>query len=86
MSLAVILVLLEGIESDETVAETALAIGAAYEARVDGLIVRPDPRETVRLAFDGMSSSMIEGIIPDRAPATDTGLAGTFQRCVASIW
>jgi nucleotide-binding universal stress UspA family protein len=86
MTLAVILVLLEGIDSDETVAETALAVGAAYEARVDGLIVRPDPRDTVRLAFDGMSSSMIEGIMAEvRSDSRERidKARDTFQRTCA---
>lgn len=63
MSWASILVLLDGSETDATVAATGLAIGKAFGAAVDGLIVRPDPREAVRLAIDGMSPAMIEGVI-----------------------
>jgi nucleotide-binding universal stress UspA family protein len=65
MSIATVLVLLEGIDADRAVAQTALKLGATFAARVDGLIVRPDPRETVRLAFDGMSPAMIESVMAE---------------------
>lgn len=63
MGWANILALLDGNETDRAVATTALAIGKAFDATVEGLIVRPDPREAVRLAIDGMSPAMIEGVI-----------------------
>lgn len=63
MGWAKILVLLEGHDTDREVAGTGLAIAKAFDATVDGLIVRPDPREAVRLAVDGMSPAMIEGVI-----------------------
>ena len=63
MAWARILALLDGAESDASVTATSLAIGKAFTATVDGLIVRPDPREAVRLAIDGMSPAMIEGVI-----------------------
>jgi len=63
MGWASILALLDGNETDRAVAMTGLAIGKAFDATVEGLIVRPDPREAVRLAIDGMSPAMIEGVI-----------------------
>ena len=63
MAWARILALLDGADSDASVTATSLAIGKAFDATVDGLIVRPDPREAVRLAIDGMSPAMIEGVI-----------------------
>ncbi len=60
---ASILALLDGNETDRAVAMTGLTIGKAFDATVEGLIVRPDPREAVRLAIDGMSPAMIEGVI-----------------------
>lgn len=63
MGWANILTLLDGNETDRAVAVTGLAIGKTFGATVEGLIVRPDPREAVRLAIDGMSPAMIEGVI-----------------------
>lgn len=63
MAWARILALLDGAESDASVTATSMVIGKAFDAEVDGLIVRPDPREAVRLAIDGMSPAMIEGVI-----------------------
>ena len=63
MGWANILALLDGKDTDGPVALTGLAIGKAFDATVEGLIVRPDPREAVRLAIDGMSPAMIEGVI-----------------------
>lgn len=63
MDWANILALLDGNDTDSAVALTGLAIGKAFDATVEGLIVRPDPRDAVRLAVDGMSPAMIEGVI-----------------------
>ncbi len=63
MGWARILTLLEGHETDRSVALTGLAIGKAFDAAVEGLIVCSDPREAVRLAIDGMSPAMIESVI-----------------------
>jgi nucleotide-binding universal stress UspA family protein len=63
MAWAKILTLLDGADSDASVTATGLAIGKAFSASVDGLIVRPDPRDAVRLAIDGMSPAMIESVI-----------------------
>ena len=63
MTWASILALLHGDDNDAVVADAALALGKAFEACVDGLIVRPDPRDAVRLAVDGMSPAMIESVI-----------------------
>jgi nucleotide-binding universal stress UspA family protein len=63
MTWASILALLHGDDADDTVTDAALALGRTFEACVDGLIVRPDPRDAVRLAVDGMSPAMIESVI-----------------------
>ncbi len=63
MGVASILVLLNGEDGDRVTADAALKIGRAFDAAVDGLIVRPDPRDTLRLAVDGMSPAMIESIM-----------------------
>jgi nucleotide-binding universal stress UspA family protein len=63
MMWASILALLDGDDADRVVADAALVLGKAFEACVDGLIVRPDPRDAVRLAVDGMSPAMIESVI-----------------------
>jgi nucleotide-binding universal stress UspA family protein len=63
MTIASILLLLQGGDGDSAVAETAARVATTFDARIDGLIVRPDPREAVRLAVDGMSPAMIEGVM-----------------------
>ena len=63
MTWASILALLDGDAADAVVADASLALGKAFGACVDGLIVRPDPRDAVRLAVDGMSPAMIESVI-----------------------
>lgn len=63
MTWASILALLDGDEGDRGAMAAALALAKAFDAGVDGLIVRPDPRDAVRLAVDGMSPAMIESVI-----------------------
>ena len=63
MTWASILALLHGDDGDRGAVAAALAIAKAFDAGVDGLIVRPDPRDAVRLAVDGMSPAMIESVI-----------------------
>ena len=63
MTWASILALLHGNEADDIVTDAALTLGRTFGACVDGLIVRPDPRDAVRLAVDGMSPPMIESVI-----------------------
>jgi nucleotide-binding universal stress UspA family protein len=63
MTWASILALLDGDEGDRGAMAAALALAKTFEAGVDGLIVRPDPRDAVRLAVDGMSPAMIESVI-----------------------
>ncbi len=73
MDYKTILVLLHGTDADGLALDCALGLARAFGARVEGVAVRPDPRETVQLATDGMSPAMIESIMA-------AGQAETEQR------
>lgn len=81
MRITTVLVVLEGVDSDAVTAATALAVGRSFGARVEGAIVRPDPRDAVRLAIDGMSPALIEGILAAARADNDE----RFKRARASF-
>lgn len=79
-----IVALLDGDDSDRVVAQSAMTVARACDATVDGLIVRPDPREAAQLAVDGMSPSMIESVIDAARDDADRRIAEareTFESC-----
>ena len=63
MSIRKILVPVDGTPAARAVLETAFAVGRHLSAHIEGLHVRPDPRDAIPLVGEGMSGAMIEELI-----------------------
>jgi len=60
MSIRTILVLMDGSDGSRPAMETAFAVAGEFDAHVDVLHVRADPKDVVPLLGEGMSGAMIE--------------------------
>ena len=63
MSIRKILVPVDGTPAARAVLETAFALGRHLSAHIEGMHVRPDPRDAIPLVGEGMSGAMIEELI-----------------------
>lgn len=63
MTIRKILVPLTGIEPDRVALDAAFSVAGRFRAHVDGLFVRPDPRDAIPLVGEGMSGALIEDIM-----------------------
>jgi len=63
MTLKTILVPLLGAESDLTALETAVAVARRFDAHIEALFVAADPRDSVLVLGDGMSTLMLDEIM-----------------------
>lgn len=63
MSIKTILVPLCGADSDPTALSAALTVARAFEAHVDALFVKLDPRDAVPMLGEGMSGAMVDEIM-----------------------
>jgi nucleotide-binding universal stress UspA family protein len=79
MTIKCILLPVSGYELDETAFAAAFGLAQALGAFVEGLHVKPDPRETVPIAVEGAAGSTIARMI-DLAEKDATGRAGQAQR------
>jgi len=61
--LKTILVPLSGTPSDGSALAAAFQVAHRHGAHVDGLFVRPDPRDAVPFLADGMSGQLMDGIM-----------------------
>ena len=71
MTLKFILVPLSGTDGDRIALEAALAVAPRFEAHLDALFVAPDPRDSVMVLGDGLSTLMVEDIIAASRSAWD---------------
>lgn len=63
MTLKTVLVPLLGSEDDAQALASAVAIARGFNAHIDGLYVRVDPRDTVPLLGEGLAAGMVEEIM-----------------------
>ena len=75
MSIKSILVPLSGADSDPVALSSALAVARAFEAHVDSLFVKLDPRDAVPMLGEGMSGAMVDEIMRAAETESDAHLA-----------
>ncbi len=75
MSIKTILVPLNGGGSDPVALSSAFAVARLFEAHVDALFVKLDPRDSVPMLGEGMSGAMVDEIMR----ATETEASGQFN-------
>ncbi|WP_448205514.1 universal stress protein [Azospirillum sp. sgz302134] len=63
MSLKTILVPMAGTDSDPVALNAALQVARGFDAHVDALFVKLDPRDAVPMLGEGMSGAMVEEIM-----------------------
>ena len=63
MSLKTILVPLAGTDSDPVALNAAMQVARSFDAHVDALFVKLDPRDAVPMLGEGMSGAMVEEIM-----------------------
>ena len=63
MSIKTILVPLSGVESDSVALSAAFAVARQFDAHVDSLFVKLDPRDAVPMLGEGMSGAMVDEIM-----------------------
>lgn len=63
MAIKIILVPLAGVGDATAQLETALSVGRAHDAHVEGFHVSLDPREGVAFVGEGMTSAMVEDVM-----------------------
>lgn len=63
MPLKTILVPLAGTDSDPVALNAAFAVAGAFDAHVDALFVKLDPRDAVPMLGEGMSGAMVDEIM-----------------------
>ncbi|MBT5374282.1 MAG: universal stress protein [Rhodospirillaceae bacterium] len=84
MVIKVILALLGGTESDERALRTAFGLAQLYEAHVEALHVRIDPRTAMPYMGEGMSGAAIQEIL-ESAEKDEESLSGKLQKLFASL-
>jgi len=52
-----------GIDAERTALAAALALGSRFRCHVDAVLFQPDPRESLMLLGDGLSTSVVEQIL-----------------------
>lgn len=75
MSIKSILVPLSGAESDPVALSAAFTVARLFDAHVDGLFVKLDPRDAVPMLGEGMSGAMVDEIMRAAESESDTHLS-----------
>lgn len=75
MSIASILVLVEGDESSSAVVRAAFELAQRHDAYLEVLHVRPDPRDAIPLMGDGMTGAMVTRVMTEIRERSETQAA-----------
>lgn len=75
MSIKSILVPVTGAESDSVALSAAITVARAFDAHVDSLFVKLDPRDAVPMLGEGMSGAMVDEIMRAAEGEADSHLS-----------
>ena len=85
MSLKTILVPLAGTDSDPVALNAALKVARDFDAHVDALFVKLDPRDAVPMLGEGMSGAMVEEIMRAAEGESNVHLSSARRHFEAAV-